>query len=80
VRKLHIPCGVVLNRVGVGNGKVGAYCHKENIPILLTIPLDTEIVIIYSRGIPLVKGMSEWRQSFLKLLGKIREAAVAGSR
>jgi hypothetical protein len=49
-------------------------------PILLTIPLDTEIASFYSRGIPLVEGMPEWRQSFLKLLGRVREAAVAGSR
>jgi len=80
VRKLNIPCGVVLNRTGVGDGKVEEYCRKENIPILLTIPLDTEIASIYSRGIPLVEGIPEWRQSFLKLLGRIREAAIAGSR
>jgi len=80
VRKLNIPCGVVLNRAGVGDSKVEEYCHKENIPILLTIPLDTEIASFYSRGIPLVEGMPEWRQSFLKLLGRVREAAVAGSR
>jgi len=80
VRKLNIPCGVVLNRTGVGDGKVEEYCHKENIPILLTIPLDTEIASFYSRGIPLVEGMPEWRQSFLKLLGRIREAAIVRSR
>jgi len=80
VRKLNIPCGVVLNRAGVGDGKVEEYCGKENIPILLTIPMDTEIASFYSRGIPLVEGMPEWRQSFLKLVGKIREAAIAGNR
>ncbi|GAI11415.1 unnamed protein product, partial [marine sediment metagenome] len=39
VRKLDIPCGVVLNRNGVGDKRVEEYCHRENIPILLTIPL-----------------------------------------
>jgi len=80
VRKLNIPCGVVLNRAGVGDGKVEEYCTKENIPILLTIPMDTEIASLYSRGIPLVEGMPDWRQSFLKLMGEIREAAIAGNR
>ena len=80
MRKLNIPCGVVLNRAGVGDKKVEEYCRKENIPILVTIPLDTEIASFYSRGIPLVEGMPEWRQSFLKLLGRIREAAIARSR
>jgi len=80
VRKLNIPCGVVLNRAGVGDRKVEEYCRRENIPILLTIPLDTEIASFYSRGIPLVEGRPEWRQSFLKLLGEIREATVARSQ
>lgn len=80
VRELHIPCGVVLNRVGVGDRKVEEYCLKENIPILLTIPLDTEIARCYSRGIPLVEGMPEWRQRFLNLFSNIRGAAVARSR
>jgi MinD superfamily P-loop ATPase len=77
VRKLRVSCGVVLNRAGVGYRKVEEYCHKENMPILLTIPLNTEIVSFYSRGIPLVEGIPEWQQSFLELFGRIREAAVA---
>jgi len=73
VRQLNIPCGVVLNRAGVGDDKVEEYCRKQNIPILLTIPLDTEIARLYSRGITLVEGMPQWQESFLGLLDKIRE-------
>ena len=73
VRQLNIPCGVVLNRAGVGDDKVEEYCRKENIPILLTIPLDTEIARLYSRGITLVAGMPQWQESFLGLFDKIRE-------
>ena len=73
VRELNIPCGVVLNRAGVGDGKVEEYCLKENIPILLTIPLDTEIARLYSRGVTLVEGMPQWQENFLELFGKIRK-------
>ncbi|MBA7671669.1 Iron-sulfur cluster carrier protein [subsurface metagenome] len=73
VKQLNIPCGVVLNRAGVGDRKVEEYCRKENIPILLTIPLDTEIARLYSRGITLVEGIPKWKESFLRLLDKIRE-------
>ena len=73
VRELNIPCGVVLNRAGVGDRKVEEYCRKENIPILLTIPLDTKIAYLYSRGIPLVEGMPQWKDSFHRLFDKIRE-------
>ena len=72
VRKLEIPCGVVINRTGLGNGKVDAYCHREGIPILLTIPLDTDIASLYSRGIPLVEGIPRWQKHFLELFDKIK--------
>jgi MinD superfamily P-loop ATPase len=73
VRQLKIPCGVVINRVGVGDGKVEEYCEKEGIPILLTIPLDTEIARLYSKGITLVAGMPKWKNDFIKLFEKIGE-------
>jgi MinD superfamily P-loop ATPase len=72
VRELGIPCGIVLNRAGVGDNKVEGYCEKENIPILLTIPLDTEIARLYSRGISLVEGLPQWKDSFLELFDKIK--------
>jgi MinD superfamily P-loop ATPase len=73
VRELNIPCGVILNRTGVGNSKVVEYCQQERIPVLLTIPLDTEIARLYSRGIPLVEGLPEWKDSFRQLSESIRE-------
>jgi len=72
VKELELPCGVVLNRTGVGDNTVEEYCRKENIPILLTIPLDIEIAHLYSKGVTLVKGMPQWRESFLGLFDKIR--------
>jgi len=73
VRELNIPCGIVLNRTGVGDGKVEEYCQKEDIPILLTIPLDAGIASLYSKGITLVEGMPQWKVSFLELSDKIKE-------
>jgi len=77
VRKLQVPCGVVINRVGVGDDKVESYCHEQGIPILLKIPLDRRIATLYSKGIPLVEGMPEWREIFLKLFRDIKEMLVA---
>lgn len=74
VRQLGMPCGIVLNRAGVGDGKTEEYCRKEDIPILLTIPLDTNIASFYSRGVPLVEGMPDYQKSFVELYEKIEEA------
>jgi len=73
VRQLHIPFGIVLNRAGVGDGKTEEYCRKENIPILLTIPLDMNIASFYSRGVPLVEGMPDYKEKFVELYEKIGE-------
>ena len=77
IRKLNIPCGVLLNRAGVGDSKVEQYCQSESIPMLLTIPLDTQIASLYSRGVPLVEGIPEWRQRFVELFGRLSDEAGA---
>ena len=77
VRKLGIPCGVVINRVGVGSEEVEQYCHREGIPVLLRIPLDRNIATLYSRGVPLIEGMPRWREEFLRLFQDIRSIVVA---
>ena len=73
VNALNVPCGVIINRAGVGDGKVADYCLKDRIPILCVIPLDDEIARLYSRGITLVEGMPQWQERFLVLFGRIQE-------
>ena len=80
VREVNIPCGVVINRAGLGDTKIEEYCYKENIPILLTIPLDSEIAHLYSRGVTLAEGMPEWQGSFAGLFERIVEMVDERSR
>jgi len=80
VKKLGVPCGVVINRASAGNGKMEEYCLKENLPILLTIPLDKEIARLYSRGVTLVEGMPQWKAHFNKLSDHIQELVDERSR
>jgi len=72
-KELDIPCAVIVNRTGIGDTKVEEYCQKENIHILLNIPLDTEIARLYSCGITLAEGIPQWKESFLGLFQKIEE-------
>lgn len=64
VRQMDIPFGVVINRHGIGDDGVEEYCHTENIPILLKIPFDMDIAVLYSKGIPFVEQMPEWSSNF----------------
>jgi MinD superfamily P-loop ATPase len=80
IKHLQIPCGVVLNRAGTGDDVIESYCRKEDIAVLLTIPLDREIARLYSRGITLVEGMPGWRNRFRELFGRIQEMVDEGNR
>ena len=70
VRTLGIPLGVVINRIGIGDDRVHAYCNGQNIPVLLEIPDDRRIAEAYSRGKLLVESLPEYRGLFLTLIEK----------
>ncbi len=73
IRQLDIPFGVVINRHGTGDGRVEEYCKKEKIPILMKIPYDREIAVLYSKGIPFVQEMPEWKENFRELCRNIHK-------
>ena len=73
LKKLNIPHGVVLNKCDIGDHKVEEYCKKNDIPLLLSIPLDREIAVAYSRGIPIVKINPSYEQKFIQLFQKIAQ-------
>ncbi|MDD4873816.1 MAG: ATP-binding protein [Dehalococcoidales bacterium] len=77
VRELDIPYAVIINRTGIGDAGVEDYCREEKILVLLTIPLDTEIARLYSRGVALVDGMPHWKSRFLQLYSDIKEMVDA---
>jgi MinD superfamily P-loop ATPase len=73
LRKLKIPFGVVINRSDLGNRDTHEYCGNENIPILMEIPFKKEIAILYSKGIPLVEGLPEYKNEFRKVYERIKK-------
>lgn len=75
VRTLGVPSGVVVNCADVGNREVWDYCDTEGIPILMEIPYHRKIAEAYSRGIPMISSMPEYRESFLTLWREVERAA-----
>jgi MinD superfamily P-loop ATPase len=71
--ELGLPVGVVVNRDGIGDEGVDAYCAAQDIPILLRIPLDREIAEAISNGRALVEALPEYRPQFLALYDGIRQ-------
>ena len=69
---LKIPFGVVVNRAGIGDKKTYDFCEEKGLPILLEIPFQRKIAELYSRGIPFVVNMPEWKRKFQSLMDEIK--------
>jgi MinD superfamily P-loop ATPase len=70
--ELKVPAGVVLNRVGVGDKGVEAFCEEVDLPILMRIPLDRRIAEAYAEGIPMVEAFPRYKPLFVDLYQQIR--------
>lgn len=77
--EMGLPVGVVINRDGVGDRGVDAYCAAEDIPILMRIPLERRIAEAYSDGMPLVRAITGYRPQFLDLYAAV-EKLSAGTK
>lgn len=73
LKKLRIPFGVLINRADVGDKKTDEYCEREKIPILMRIPMDRDIAMAYSQGIPMIEVKPEYKKEFLNLYKKMEE-------
>lgn len=73
LRELEIPIGVVINRSDIGDKQVQDYCHKENIPVLMTIPMERDIAVAYSEGKTIVETQPSYKEKFIELYEKIQE-------
>jgi len=71
VRMLGIPCGLVINRSDMGDGKVREYARDESLPVFMEIPFDRRIAEAYSKGILIVEEMPEWKNRFIVLYSLI---------
>ncbi|MFQ5810641.1 MAG: (4Fe-4S)-binding protein, partial [Armatimonadota bacterium] len=70
-RGLGVPCGIIINRDGVGDAGVGRFCEQEGLPILLRIPQKREIAEAYSRGETLTRAFPEWGEQFRDMFANI---------
>jgi MinD superfamily P-loop ATPase len=72
MRHLDKPFGVVVNRMGIGNNDVYAYCELENIPVLASIPNQRRIAELYSQGKVLIDEVPEVKTAMDAILSYLR--------
>ena len=71
--KLGKPMGVVVNRAGIGDDGVYAFCRESKLDILAEIPYERRIAEAYSRG-DIITGVSPaLKQTFESLASRIKQ-------
>lgn len=75
LRELNIPFGIVINRSDIGDNQVQDYCSKENIPVLMTIPMDRNIAKAYSEGKTVIETQPAYKKKFLQLFEEVKKLA-----
>lgn len=73
LKRLQIPFGVVLNKSDIGDQQVEKYCQENKIPILMSLPMDKEIAIAYSKGLPLIELGDRYKQKFISLFQNVNK-------
>jgi MinD superfamily P-loop ATPase len=76
IRELGLPAGTVINRAGIGDGRVREYLRREGIPLLAEIPDDRRVAEAYSRGKLMTDEIFEYRQVFQELADTVAERTV----
>jgi len=68
LNKMNKKYGVIINRAGIGNSDVYDYLKHECIPLLLEIPYDEKIAMLYSTGKIVSEEVPEYQSMFLKAI------------
>jgi MinD superfamily P-loop ATPase len=75
-RELGLPAGVVVNRDGIGDNAVEAYCEEIGIPILIRIPMDRQVAEGIAKGRTLVEIRPKLGPALREMLAQIRHRAA----
>jgi len=70
-RELDIPCGIIINRDGIGDNRVDEYCHSANLPVLMRIPFDRKIGEGIAQGKTLLDIQPDYSERFQNLFEQI---------
>ncbi len=71
LKTMGIKYGVIINRAGLGNRDIYKYLEDEKIPLLMEIPFEKEIALIYSTGQLLTEHRPEFKKELKKMFDQI---------
>ena len=71
--------GVVINRYGLGDEDIDAYCREKNIPVLARIPNRRQVAELYSKGSLVYKDVAGLREELEKISSHVLNGVKTGS-
>lgn len=77
VQELGLPAWVVINRDGIGEAPIDAYCAEQGLPIALRIPLERRLAEALARGQSLLAAAPEYRPALRGLLERLWREVVS---
>ena len=72
VKDMDLKAGIVINKADLGSGEVKDRIYGLGLPVLLEIPFSERIAVGYSKGIPFVDVLPEYRNSMKQLWERIK--------
>lgn len=79
-RVIDLPAVVAINRAGIGDDRVGAFCAREGIEVVAEIPDDRRIAVAYSCGELAALTVEGAREAFVDAWDRIEDAVRTCSR
>jgi len=71
------PMGAVINRAGIADAPVAAFCERNGLPILAEIPYDRTVAEGYARGLTAVAANPALAPVFAAVAAAMRRAVAA---
>jgi len=70
-KAVKVPVAVIINK-SENDKIIEDFCEKNNIPVLMKIPFQRKIAELYSKGVPLVSAIPEYKEKFQSLINFIK--------
>lgn len=71
LEEMKIPCGIVINRDGMGDGKMDSFLAEAGLPVLMRIPYDRRLAAGLAAGNTLVGLIPRFDEQMSALYGRI---------
>lgn len=72
-RLLAVPAAVIINKATNNASVLRQYCEEQDLPVIMTIPLDREIAQVQNRARLIARELPGWQEKFCTLFDSVKK-------